>query len=332
VTEPPRFLQLEPVGQCNLACRMCAVVYRGEGTPHGPAAFMAWETFESVMDAFPELRELHLQGLGEPMMHPRFFDMVRLAADRGIRVSTNTNLTLVDRRRATECMTSGLQEISLSIDAASREAYESIRVGARFDWVLANLGKLEAARRAARGGGPALRFVMVLMRRNLGELPGLVRLAHQHGVEAVFVQRLCHDFGEESLPERYAPLRSFVDHEGLGDSTTPEVAAAFEQAMALAGQLGVELRLPQPGAGRPTGARGRERCDWPWRGPYVAWDGRVMPCCMVATPDRACLGDVRRQDPRAIWNAAPYRDFRERLSSDEPPAVCRSCAVYAGRF
>jgi radical SAM protein with 4Fe4S-binding SPASM domain len=330
--EPPSFLQIEPVGQCNLACKMCAIPYRGEGTPHGPPAFMAWPIFVSVLDAFGEARELHLQGLGEPLMHPRFFDMVRRAAGRGLRVSTNTNLTLIDRRRAEECMTSGLAEISLSIDAATREAYEAIRVGARFDWILANLAKLEAAREAAAGSGPALRLVMVLMRRNLEEIPGLVRLAHDFGIEALFVQRLCHDLGEGTLPERYAPLRGFVDAESLPETVAPPVVEVFREAEDLAAELGVELRLPQPGTGRPTGARGRDRCDWPWRGPYVAWDGRVMPCCMVATPDRACLGNVREQEPLEVWNGAAYREFRTRLDSDGPPRVCRSCAVYSGTF
>jgi hypothetical protein len=32
---------------------------------------------------FPDLEEIQLQGLGEPMMHPRFFDMVAYAVSRG---------------------------------------------------------------------------------------------------------------------------------------------------------------------------------------------------------------------------------------------------------
>ena len=31
----PDFVQIEPVGQCNLACRMCPVAYRGEGATRG---------------------------------------------------------------------------------------------------------------------------------------------------------------------------------------------------------------------------------------------------------------------------------------------------------
>lgn len=41
------------------------------------------------------MTELQLQGLGEPMMHPRFFGMVAYAVARGVEVSTNSNLTLL---------------------------------------------------------------------------------------------------------------------------------------------------------------------------------------------------------------------------------------------
>jgi MoaA/NifB/PqqE/SkfB family radical SAM enzyme len=39
------------------------------------------------VDQFPELDQLHLQGLGEPLLHPRFFHMVRYAARRGVGTS-----------------------------------------------------------------------------------------------------------------------------------------------------------------------------------------------------------------------------------------------------
>src|SRR5690349_19389532 len=70
----PTFLQLEPVGQCNLRCQMCAIQFRNDGPPRGPPAFMPFETFARLLDEFGAVEQLHLQGLGEPMMHPRFFD------------------------------------------------------------------------------------------------------------------------------------------------------------------------------------------------------------------------------------------------------------------
>src|SRR5829696_6112932 len=94
------YAQFEPVGQCNLRCQMCPIQFRRDGPPHGPLAFMEFDSFTRIMDELPNLRELHLQGLGEPLQHPRFFDMVDYAAAKGIRVTTNSNLTLLNARRA----------------------------------------------------------------------------------------------------------------------------------------------------------------------------------------------------------------------------------------
>lgn len=136
---------------------------------------MPFETFTRLVDGFPGLEELHLQGLGEPLMHPRFVDMVEYAARKTIRVSTSTNLTLLTRRRAEWCVTSGLDWLHASIDGASPETYEGIRVRARFDRVVANLEGLLEVRARLGSLRPRVRLVTVLMRRNLHELPGLVR-------------------------------------------------------------------------------------------------------------------------------------------------------------
>ena len=57
-----------------------------------------------------------------------------------------------------------------------------------------------------------------------------------------------------------------------------------------------------------------------------------MPCCMVGTPDRATLGDMAADGAEPVWNGEGYRSFRAALSSEAPPEVCRSCAVYSGTF
>ena len=128
----PSFVQIEPVGQCNLRCQMCPIQFRTDGPPNGPPAFMPFETFRRLVDQLPTVTELQLQGLGEPMMHPRFFDMVSYAATRGITVSTNSNLTLLTPARAERLVTSGLSRLHASIDGATAATYERIRV--RSNW------------------------------------------------------------------------------------------------------------------------------------------------------------------------------------------------------
>lgn len=326
----PHFVQIEPVGQCNLRCRMCPIAYRDEGgrSPDGslrPPAFMPFETFRRLIEQFPDLRELQLQGMGEPFLHPRFLDMVRYAAARGIEVSTNTNLTALSERRAEECVTSGLKRLCVSLDAAEPEAYEWIRIGARFDRVARNLERLVEAKHRLGCGDPHIRLVAVAMRRNLEQLSRLVRLAHHYGVDDVLVQHLAHDFSEGSLPERYRPMREFVERETLLGEDPARVEHWFGEARRVAAELKIPLRLPKVEK-RPRG------CDWPWRGAYIAYSGHAMPCCMIATPDRLNFGDMAKEDVVTVWSNDAYRRFREQLASDDPPDICKGCAIYNGNF
>jgi radical SAM protein with 4Fe4S-binding SPASM domain len=329
----PQYVQIEPVGQCNLRCKMCPIQFRPDGQPGSPSAFMPFEIFCKLVEQFDGVTELHLQGLGEPLLHPRFFDMVRFAAERDIRVSTNTNMTVLTDARAAECVRSGLHTMHVSLDGASSAVYEWVRARARFDKVLRNLRRLMKAKAAAHGSSPHVRLVAVLMRQNLEELPALVRLASEEGAESLSVQQLCHDFGETSLPERYRPMRQFIDSHSLRKDDRARIEEIFVETRAEARRLNIDVRLPSLDV-RKHGpdVPGRSRCDWPWRGSYVSYDGKAMPCCMVSTPDRIHFGDMARDGVAAIWNNDAYNEFRERLSSASPPDVCQSCAVYSGTF
>jgi radical SAM protein with 4Fe4S-binding SPASM domain len=329
----PTYVQIEPVGQCNLRCQMCPIQFRKDGPPYGPPAFMEWETFTHIVNGVTSLEQLHLQGLGEPMMHPRFFEMVGYAAEKGIQVTTNTNLTLLNEKRARACVTSGLDTLHFSIDGATAETYERIRARARYEKVLRNLDLLLAARDELGSETPRLHLVMVIMRQNLHELPELVRLAHGWQAEEMFVQHLCHDFGEPTLPEDYRPMREFVDDQSLASEDPQRIERFFNEAHQIAGKLGVQLRLPRTTPRRyPPGTPGRERCNWPWSAAYISYEGYAMPCCMISTPDRVNFGKVTEGSIVEVWDSAPYQDFRDQLDSEDPPEVCRSCSLYWGTF
>ena len=329
----PTYLQLEPVGQCNLRCQMCAIQFRQDGPPYGPPAFMPYDTFTRLIDEFDGLQELHLQGLGEPMMHPRFFDMVAYAAGRGVKVSTNSNLTLLNPKRAEKCVTTGLASLHVSLDGATAETFERIRVRAHFERVTHNIEMLVATRDRLGREQPALTLVTVIMRQNLHELPDLVRLAAGWSMEGMFVQHLCHDFGETDLPARYRPMHDFIEEQTLLAEDLGHIEDIFGEARRVAEEHGLSLRLPRPRPrAYPENTPGSERCRWPWTGAYVSYQGDAMPCCMVSTPDRINFGNMAESGVQTVWDNAAYEDFRRRLDSTDPPDICRSCALYAGIF
>jgi MoaA/NifB/PqqE/SkfB family radical SAM enzyme len=331
--ELPSYVQIEPVGQCNLRCEMCPIQFRKDGPPYGGLAFMKWETFTSLIEGFPHLKKIHLQGLGEPMMHPRFFEMVRYATDKGIEVTINTNLTLLNPERTERLIKSGLDTLYFSIDGSTAETYERIRKRAHFDRVLRNAELLLDTRKRLDSQFPHLSLVMVIMRQNLHELPELVEMAHGWSAEKFFVQHLSHDFGEPTLPEEYRPMREYIAQQSLVHEDQGRIEHYFNEARDLAESLGVNLRLPRTTPRRhPAGTPGRERCDWPWTGAYISYESYMMPCCMVSTPDRANFGKVTDYTLASVWNGEGYNQFRAQLDSENPPDVCRSCSIYWGIF
>jgi radical SAM protein with 4Fe4S-binding SPASM domain len=329
----PDMLQLEITSACNLRCTMCLVSYRPP--VNKLAGAMTPELFGRIVVEVPTLKTLTLQGLGEPLLSPYLLDQVRLAKANGIRVGFNSNATLLTRRRADELVAAGLDWLHVSLDGATAGTYEGIRGGADFDTVVRNLASLVAAKRAAGSGTPWLRVVFVAMRRNVAELPDLVRLLARVGVDELRVQNLSHTFSDTDPSGRYAGIREFTAAEALwsGDGDDSTAADAFGEARAAAEEFGLDLRLPHLTAPPvEPGEPGRPGCTWPWDAAYVTSAGVVQPCCMVMGDDRVALGDLTAQSFAEIWYGEAYRDFRTRLAGEQPPEVCRGCALYRRTF
>ena len=77
------WIQVEVTSLCNAECVYCPhVVYEQFWQKN----HMPIETFEKLLPAFRRTSLVYLQGWGEPFLHPRFFEMVRIARGCGCRV------------------------------------------------------------------------------------------------------------------------------------------------------------------------------------------------------------------------------------------------------
>src|SRR5205085_2962634 len=129
----PRAIQVEVTGACNLRCAMCLVSYRPAlGKTSGA---MDLESFRRLVDELPELEQVTMQGLGEPLLAPDFFPMLEHLASRGIRMGFNTNGTLLTRERAARLVALGVDWLHVSLDGATPPTYEAIRGRSRFETV-----------------------------------------------------------------------------------------------------------------------------------------------------------------------------------------------------
>jgi radical SAM protein with 4Fe4S-binding SPASM domain len=278
--------------------------------PVGPAkvpALMSFEAFAALLAQQPQLKELRLQGAGEPLAHPRFFDMVTYATARGVRVCTTTDLLTLSDARIAECIASGLRRIDVAPGAADPSDCDYLRPGSKLRRALRNVRRLARARKLH----PEIRIVLMLLRSNLQHLPELVRLARAHGADAIEFQHLWHDV---------STARRFVEAESLLKEDAAKLESGFAEARSMADRLGIALQLP----------RRRRRCERPWRELHVGASGEALPCARANTAQRLNLGNMRRDGVVRVWNNDAYREFRSRVASQEPPDLCRRCAVYEG--
>ncbi len=296
----PVFLQVEPTSRCNLRCPMC--MRDKVGAAYGD---MPFEAYRGLVDQLPRLYRLHLQGNGEPFLHPELSRFVRYARDRGVRVTVITNGTLVNEARAREAVGAGLNEIQFSVDSLDPATFEALRPGTTLEHVLGNLRATLRVRRATRAP-LAVSMTVVIQRDNLEALESFVRWAAAEGVDRVSFQ-----FLEPKHGERY-PAGYLAGHSPFGGGADAD--AGLERVAALAARLGVGCDF--------VNRRHRGGCRWPWEGLYVTWDGRVTPCCLIF--DRF-VGDTRRDALRSIWNGDALRAFREELRGPRVPPSCAGC-------
>jgi pyrroloquinoline quinone biosynthesis protein E len=338
----PLGIDLEPTTRCNLRCRICQ---RSE--PGWPELEMPVERFDRLLDQFPALEQLKLQGIGEPFLHDRLFDLIRRAKRRRIRVFTITNGTTLDRSEHRQAvLESRLDELRVSIDGATPESHARRRPGADLDRIVDGLRRLVQAR--GRSRRPLLGIWCVGDAQNVAELPALVALAATIGVDELTFQTDLTSWGKSEWRARLEAMRlearldsaqldsAMLDSVQLDparldsaqrDSESAEIARRFAEAKTDAAPRG--LRFVAYAGNRFNESR---PCFWPWESCFVSAGGLVTRCCILSDPRLHAFGSIEELSPRgfhALWNSPEYRDLRRNLREGRIPPLCREC--YAQR-
>ncbi len=126
----PNELNLEITNNCNLACIMCPRpnMKRRVGS-------MEYDLFKRIIDQVREHVDLVYiaGGLGEPTLHKRLGEMITYARVAGVRVGLSTNATLLNPGICQAIFDARPDLILLSLDGATKEIHEKIRVGSNFE-------------------------------------------------------------------------------------------------------------------------------------------------------------------------------------------------------
>lgn len=310
-----RRLYVEPTTRCNLACATCIRHSWEEGQTD--LDFALFSDLVAQLAAFPELRTAHFAGFGEPLLHPRLFDMLATLRAAGVRTELTTNGLLLDDATALGLAKAGLGTLIISVDGVEPETYAAIRTNADLPLVLANLRRMARLRAEAQGNAPRVGVEFVATRSNYHEIPALLRLADELHLDYLLLSNVL-PYSEPMVgQELYG-----------GDPVELPVTPWYRW------HWGPErLRLPQ------MALRTQRLCRFVEGNSFVlAADGKISPCYAMMHPhrefilgrekrvERWTVGDLNRQTLLDIWTDPEYVRFRSRVRRFAFPS-CPDCSA-----
>jgi radical SAM protein with 4Fe4S-binding SPASM domain len=134
-TGRPAHMKIELTNFCNLACPMC---------PHEQmqreVGYMRPELFRRIIDqSAPHLEFAYLHHLGESLFHGKIGELIRYGRSQGVAMGLSTNATYLDLRKGRALLESGLDFLVISMDGASPDTYQRMRVGGDFATTVGNV-------------------------------------------------------------------------------------------------------------------------------------------------------------------------------------------------
>jgi MoaA/NifB/PqqE/SkfB family radical SAM enzyme len=301
-----RLWQVESAVACNLRCVMCP--WQDERERAGEAGVMSEDVWAAVRPHLSEIATVDFTGGGEPLLNPALASRVAEAKSFGCRAGFLTNATELSHDVAEELLAAGVDWITISIDGPTKESYEQVRLGARFEEVIDNVRGLSALRGAAKR--PALGVNFVMMPNNVHLLEPMVRLVADLGVDKLVFKQADVVRGEHG--------------EGYGLYTQGKrERRAHKKALARATRLARRLGLETTSfAFEPEE---QPVCEQdPRTSIFVRYDGRIAPCINLAYGGETTFlgrpallptvhyGQLPEDDPLEIWNSnATCRAYRE---------------------
>jgi len=277
---------------------------------------LPFETFERILEQFPDLVHIELQGEGEPLMHPRFFDMAALARSRGIAVSIISNGSHFSPDTVARILETGLERINVSIESSDFGMFRVIR-GGKLEKVIRGLELLVAERAAGRLERPTIGFAVTVLKQTLGALPGIMALYRRLELDGgITLQPLQQMAAYASCYDKAMTAQALTDAEADAYTRRSLNDPEFREIVRSAQRNGFYYGL------RHSWSPASGTCPWLEEGGFIDIDGNVMGCCSIKNPQFA-FGRIGIDSPAHMGTARDQ--LRNELQRRQIPEPCLRC-------
>lgn len=322
-------IQVGITSYCNGRCIYCP---RALQEASWQSHHMSPETFAKLWELMRKSQRVHLQGWGEPLLHPHFFEFVELARRADCQVSTTSCGLYLNESMAKKIVSSGIDVIAFSLAGTDEETNAS-RQQVSFDKVSKNIQLLQTIRKKEQAVHLEIHLAYLVLASNMDALYNVPQIMDLWDIHGVVISTLDCDAGlanykDESFQphdtEKIARLRAILEH--------------IQKEIRTQGRS-IHFELPHPVPSQTCREHAHKTC-------YIDTHGVLSPCIYLNLPlDKTLnssahttsqestqgiikhyeIGNINQESALNLWNTQEYVAFRECLINQNPPDFCKNC-------
>lgn len=342
----PRYIQIEHSNLCNAQCIMCNHFFLA----NKGGKLLQYDAIKKIESILPYCETIMINGDGEPLLNTQLEEYIRLYSSYGVKIGANTNLCHI-----TDSMWELIKDhfafLNISCDGATKETFELIRRGLKYDTFLDNLKKLNSI-------APGLKKNLdcVVMKQNIQEIPLIAKLAVDYGFSCVKFNKIgvnpcINNFNDseeyylKTYQEKIDEAVELTSSAGINirfshyDKNIDDICS-FGGISAYKREIEERLRKAQKQFSDLTlnddycavmaetsdfsndAISCNTLCKWGIERCYIDLKGNVTTCCYNT---RKYMGNLNEFSFEEIWNGKNYLEFRNIMKNKKLPSWCKAC-------
>lgn len=284
----PPHLELELNYSCNLRCPMCT--WSAEKAIEKKEDWFSFEEYKKIInDAIKNgTKSIRLCYINEPLIRTDLDQFIKYASDAGVLdIIITTNGTLLTKIVSKKLIEAGLTKISISLDAATSETYDKIRVGGDFKTTIKNINDFLEVRKELNKKIPKIRLSFATTKINFQEYEKFVS-QWKGKVDSLGIQYVQNPFEEGKFKDESKKDLIMLDDKKY----VPE----------------------------------KFHCAEPFKRLVLRSNGDVLPCCSFYAVEMV-IGNWKKMPLSEIWNGEQMKELRRihKKGDYTKNKICKVC-------
>ena len=313
----PKYVEIETTTICPRECIMCEHTYWKDMEER----HLSLDEFKFILGQFPKLRWLHLTGEGSSFTNPDYPRMLEYAKAKDICIYLVDSFDHIPPEAVEKLIDLEIEGVYISLDAATKETYQKIRIGCDFDRVLRNVRRFIELKKGKRAFFPEISFRYIVMKYNVQEMPAFLDLVESFGPRKLLGEGGRVDFvGNLEFPE--------VKDLSVYELSKETLQSVIDKTL----KYRLNTFLSHTEVKRNPSIN---QCIC-WLEPYIMMGGDVIPCCNILMSNKRSIlrehsfGNIFKNSMKEIWSSERFREFRDTINNPKSkvPFLCTLCRAY----